>query len=138
MLVIDWSKNIKELSLFKHFHSSQYNFKYDPKNENGIKDLAVLRHAKCGHHVWTLGTQRRSILLMPIFRRLKLGLGKSKIVCILKWLTKALLKSGFRSTLKDLNHFLVFLSQTHKFKTLVHFFSQMNFSQHTCWCCRYS
>ena len=53
MLVIDWSKkkdwseNIKELSLFKHFHSSQYNSKHDPKNENGIKDLAVLRHAKC-------------------------------------------------------------------------------------------
>ncbi|PSS01323.1 Pentatricopeptide repeat-containing protein [Actinidia chinensis var. chinensis] len=39
---------------------------------------------------------------------------------------QTLLKSGFSPTLKDLNHFLVFLSQTHKFKTLIHFFSQMN------------
>ncbi|CAL5376702.1 unnamed protein product [Camellia sinensis] len=38
---------------------------------------------------------------------------------------QTLLKSGFTPTLKDFNQFLLFLSQTHKFKSLIHFFSQM-------------
>ncbi|KAL6977845.1 hypothetical protein U1Q18_026628 [Sarracenia purpurea var. burkii] len=39
---------------------------------------------------------------------------------------QTLLKSGFTPTLKDFNHFLFFLSQSHKFKSLIQLFSQMN------------
>ncbi|KAF7153589.1 hypothetical protein RHSIM_Rhsim01G0118900 [Rhododendron simsii] len=39
---------------------------------------------------------------------------------------QTLLKSGFSPTLKDFNRFLLFLSQSGKFKPLIHFFSQMS------------
>ncbi|KAG7942118.1 hypothetical protein I3843_16G083400 [Carya illinoinensis] len=42
---------------------------------------------------------------------------------------QTLLKRGFSPTLKSINQFLLFLSRTHRFNSIIHFFSQMSSNQ---------